>query len=449
MSDVDGLNIVHMDGSLERRKDLARRLRSAGLSVDTDGEEWRSAGSFISGRLASPSDGSEVNHQETVTGMVTGLDQGTRALIIVQSPRSGLWPQAELKPAPDGRFSSKATFGGSDESYGGKDYILMIALASQAASASLRASGHPLSSLPPDVRVLDQATVIRRISGGRVSAQPAATGRITRPRGGRVKWQDTVTGLAAAIPPDSQAWILIQTPQRLYWPQARLMLDREGGFASEAIFGRPGGRDSGEEFVLMLALASPTATASFQSCLEKGTCVAPLPPDALVLDQVTVIRDERQEFFTDHGTTLFPGERLSAGQALWAHVPDGLVRFSMRGDGDLEASYRENISGRWHTLWETGTGSAKYLAFREDGNIVLCAGDDTVLIDWHAEGMGGKRLMVQGDANVVLYSDEDRAIWATDRLKNGMIVPPAPPGLRALPQRRVTGPGSEVRWVDV
>jgi hypothetical protein len=25
----------------------------------------------------------------------------------------------------------------------------------------------------------------------------------------------------------------------------------------------------------------------------------------------------------------------------------------MRGDGDLEASYRENISGRWHALWET------------------------------------------------------------------------------------------------
>jgi hypothetical protein len=46
MSDTDGLNVVRMHDSIERRKDLAQRLRSAGLSVDTDGEEWRTTGTF-------------------------------------------------------------------------------------------------------------------------------------------------------------------------------------------------------------------------------------------------------------------------------------------------------------------------------------------------------------------------------------------------------------------
>jgi hypothetical protein len=46
MSDIDGLNIIRMHNDIERRKDLAQRLRSAGLTVDTDGEEWRTAGDF-------------------------------------------------------------------------------------------------------------------------------------------------------------------------------------------------------------------------------------------------------------------------------------------------------------------------------------------------------------------------------------------------------------------
>jgi predicted nucleotide-binding protein len=55
MSDVDGLNIVRMDGSLEHRKDLARRLRSAGLSVDIDSDDsWRTVGIFVSGRPDTP-----------------------------------------------------------------------------------------------------------------------------------------------------------------------------------------------------------------------------------------------------------------------------------------------------------------------------------------------------------------------------------------------------------
>jgi predicted nucleotide-binding protein len=52
MSDIDGLNIIRMHDAIEPRKDLAQRLRSAGLAVDTDREEWRTAGRFDRALLA-------------------------------------------------------------------------------------------------------------------------------------------------------------------------------------------------------------------------------------------------------------------------------------------------------------------------------------------------------------------------------------------------------------
>jgi Trypsin-like peptidase domain/LGFP repeat len=158
---------------------------------------------------------------------------------------------------------------------------------------------------------------------------------------------------------------------------------------------------------------------------------------------------ERHDFAVDRGTTLLPDGRLTAGDALHADAHDGTVIFAIRRDGNLVASYRESISGQWQTLWDSQTSTAKYLAFREDGNMVLCTADDTVLIDWHAEGMGGNRLEVQGDGNVVLYTNEDRPVWATDRLKDGTIVPPAPPGTRTHPKRRMASPSGQVQWVDL
>lgn len=52
ISDIDGLNIIRMRDAVETRKDLAQRLRSAGLAVDTDGEEWRTVGRFDRALLA-------------------------------------------------------------------------------------------------------------------------------------------------------------------------------------------------------------------------------------------------------------------------------------------------------------------------------------------------------------------------------------------------------------
>jgi predicted nucleotide-binding protein len=48
MSDIEGLNIIRMSNDVGDRRDLAQRLKSAGLAVDLDGgdEQWRTVGDF-------------------------------------------------------------------------------------------------------------------------------------------------------------------------------------------------------------------------------------------------------------------------------------------------------------------------------------------------------------------------------------------------------------------
>ncbi len=43
-SDVAGRHAIHLDGSVERRRELAQRLESAGCEVDITGTDWLSAG---------------------------------------------------------------------------------------------------------------------------------------------------------------------------------------------------------------------------------------------------------------------------------------------------------------------------------------------------------------------------------------------------------------------
>jgi hypothetical protein len=116
-------------------------------------------------------------------------------------------------------------------------------------------------------------------------------GQLTRPPGGKVNRNDTVTGVISRLPPHSQALILVQTPQEnFFWPQGKLRLDQAGNFASEAIFGRVGHRDSGKEFILLLVVAPSDAAASFEYSMDKDGGMPSLPPDVLVLDKVTVTR---------------------------------------------------------------------------------------------------------------------------------------------------------------
>jgi len=46
LSDLGGLHMVEMDGSFEKRRELARRLRTAGCAVRDDTTAWHSAGDF-------------------------------------------------------------------------------------------------------------------------------------------------------------------------------------------------------------------------------------------------------------------------------------------------------------------------------------------------------------------------------------------------------------------
>jgi predicted nucleotide-binding protein len=46
LSDTAGIHTIRLHDHVESRKDFAARLRDAGLTVDTDGEQWRTAGTF-------------------------------------------------------------------------------------------------------------------------------------------------------------------------------------------------------------------------------------------------------------------------------------------------------------------------------------------------------------------------------------------------------------------
>jgi predicted nucleotide-binding protein len=46
MTDLDGVDVLRMNDTVDRRRDLAARLREAGLAVDLRGDAWRTAGSF-------------------------------------------------------------------------------------------------------------------------------------------------------------------------------------------------------------------------------------------------------------------------------------------------------------------------------------------------------------------------------------------------------------------
>jgi len=178
MSDIAGVNFIHMDDSIERRKELARRLEGAELRVDTaSGKEWITAGSFnhpsriavdltsALGRLTSPQSRSAVNNSQQVTGVITCLRAPVRAHILVRSSGDlGYWRQGgALRLREGGGFEASATFGRSETHDAGKEYTLMLVAATPDASASFQDSkGQRMSSLPPGIQLLDEVTVTRR-----------------------------------------------------------------------------------------------------------------------------------------------------------------------------------------------------------------------------------------------------------------------------------------------
>ena len=52
ISNIDGVNLVRLDNTPETRNALAGRLRNAGCSVNTDGNDWLKTGNFVASRAA-------------------------------------------------------------------------------------------------------------------------------------------------------------------------------------------------------------------------------------------------------------------------------------------------------------------------------------------------------------------------------------------------------------
>jgi len=67
-SDIAGRHVVRMDDSVQRRHELAVKLRIAGCSVDLDGSDWQKAGDFTpprgSGLSSSSSDGGSLTSEK-------------------------------------------------------------------------------------------------------------------------------------------------------------------------------------------------------------------------------------------------------------------------------------------------------------------------------------------------------------------------------------------------
>jgi Predicted nucleotide-binding protein containing TIR-like domain len=111
--------------------------------------------------------------------------------------------------------------------------------------------------------------------------------------GSEVAHRETVSGVVVGLPPGAEAWILVQPAfEATYWPQRNLLLGQTGGFQAVAQFGRRGMQDIGEEYVLLLAMAPPAASARFREFKGKDASegMPELPPDVVTLARVTVTR---------------------------------------------------------------------------------------------------------------------------------------------------------------
>lgn len=210
-------------------------------------------------------------------------------------------------------------------------------------------------------------------------------------------------------------------------------------------------RSSGLELAVAIVLSVLTGCGLYMvfACLTATWPASRLPlgdtqPKRVQLPAASASAPVVPTSFTSLGDILLPGQRLSADESLCS--PDGTVRCALGKDGMLTVSFGTQ------TLWDSitaQTGDSNYLEFGAEGNLLLCTGEDEVLIDWRATGMGGRRLVMQDDGNLVLYADQGRVVWASDRLKNGLRYRAVRPDLRAHPKRRIIGPDGQVTWLEV
>jgi hypothetical protein len=110
--------------------------------------------------------------------------------------------------------------------------------------------------------------------------------------GSNVDHQELVSGVVTDLPPITQAWILVRPVQAPdFWPQREFLLDQNGGFRTVVFFGQSARKNVGEEFILLLALASPSVSTQFRAFLTAPRSgMQELPQDLQILHQLTVRR---------------------------------------------------------------------------------------------------------------------------------------------------------------
>jgi predicted nucleotide-binding protein len=116
MSDIAGVNVVRLDGSIEHRMAFGRRLHSAGFAVDMSNERWFTAGSFSTTRSAPPA---PVRHPSSGltdrSPSIAGAYERFWALVLdLISKRSDLaWVRTRSTPGENGVLLGSDGRGGS------------------------------------------------------------------------------------------------------------------------------------------------------------------------------------------------------------------------------------------------------------------------------------------------------------------------------------------------
>lgn len=118
---------------------------------------------------------------------------------------------------------------------------------------------------------------------------PVPIGRITSLRdGSKVDHKQLVSGSVAGAPADAEPWLLVRPYlDGVFYPQQRLFLDMNHRFKAAVYFGRSAYENAGEEFLLLLVLAS---ASEWTRRYMMGVPLKELPESLRILDQRTVTR---------------------------------------------------------------------------------------------------------------------------------------------------------------
>ena len=107
---------------------------------------------------------------------------------------------------------------------------------------------------------------------------------------------------------------------------------------------------------------------------------------------------------------LRTGQKLETGRSIYSR--NGRHRLEMASDGNV-IEWGDGILAMWKTDTER-TGKANYLTLEADGSLVVRKSDDTeVKTVSGTKGCGGTKLVLQDDAQLVLFRDDDSIAWRT------------------------------------